>query len=180
MNLNALYFEPFKHGHNFYRMDPVDEGKRRWRFCSMRDNRLHLPGIVDPGVIVTFHDSKGAERGRIDEYGILSRANYAWNGCTPKYFAPLLGWVGTPDFAATIAASHFHDLLSQFARTTHFPLHRSDCDFIFRRMIEIDGSPTVARIYHAAVVKFGSWLKSSSNGEYSIRTIAHADGEPIR
>lgn len=156
----------FLEGQHFRQLHPTREAARRWRFRSLRHTRIKIPGIVPH--TISFRDKYEREWLRVDPYGILVAAAYTWNGCTPKRWVPLLGWIGTPDFRCTHLASHVHDALYQFSGTAHFPLHRSDCDAIFRRLIELHGDEEIAAIYHAGVRRFGSWSGRPSNGEHSV------------
>lgn len=145
------------------------ETNGRYRFITTRHIRFQIPGIIPRGKI-TFHDATRIQWLQIDPFGILLSEGYAWNGCTPKRWLPLIGWIGTPDFSATIIASALHDPLYQFHATRHFPLHRSDCDLLFKQAIQLGGEHELAAIYHAGVQKFGHWSPSSPHGEYSLFT----------
>ena len=158
----------FKEGLHYRQFHPTREGARRWRFVSLRPTRLPIPGLVPDGTVISLRSSDDVERGRIDDRGIVLAPNYAWNGCTPKRWVPILGWVGVPDWHCTRLASGFHDLLYQMARTEHFPLTRLEVDSIFYHCIEMAGDGEIAGIYHAAVRKFGSWSDRPQNGEYSV------------
>jgi hypothetical protein len=79
----------------------------------------------------------------------------------------VFGWCGTPDFKSTLLASLCHDVQYQFSRTEHFPLNRSDVDALFYETICMAGDEDIARIYHGAVRKFGSWTDKPRNGEFS-------------
>lgn len=156
----------FDEQRHFRRLTPA-EGKRVYRFITTRHIRFPIPGIVPDRQAITFHDATGRQWLQLDRFGALVSEGYAWNGCTPKRWVPLLGWIGTPDYPATIPASLIHDAFYQFHATAHFPLHRSDCDAIFRDLTALGGEPDIARIYHAAVRRFGHWSATVENGEYS-------------
>lgn len=166
MKIETLRLTLIKEGYNYRQQHPTKEAKRVWRYVTTKDIFLHVIGIVPLEETRIFCDAKGKEWMRITHFGILIRAGYAWNGCTPKRWYPVLGWVGTPDFKETILGSLFHDALYQFHHTQHFPLHRSDCDLIFKVIIERSGGKKIAAVYYTAVVKFGSW-SGKGNGEYS-------------
>jgi hypothetical protein len=80
------------------------------------------------------------------------------------------GWVGTPDFECTIFASLCHDVHYQFARTEHFPLHKSGVDMMFYHTIEMSGDKNIAALYFDAVRRFGRWSDRPENGEFSVLT----------
>lgn len=143
------------------------EGRNIYRFQTLRHLRFSIRGLVNEKNVITFHDATGRQWLQLDRFGALVSENYAWNGCSPKRWLPLIGWTGTPDFTSTLAASLLHDTFYQFHATAHFPLHRSDCDAIFRDLIILAGDPDIARIYHAAVRRFGKWSPTTENGEYS-------------
>lgn len=137
------------------------EGKYRLRYNALRHIRYGIRGIsalLPPGArMITFHDHAGREWLRIDQYGALLAEGYSWNGCTPKRWTWPIGWWGTPDFECTIAGSGIHDAFYQFHATKDFPLHRSECDEIFKNIIELYGEYDIAHWYHKGVQRFGSW-----------------------
>lgn len=155
----------FKLGIDYRELDPVKEGKRRWRFITTRGIQLHRWGLSDR--IIFYHDKTGKVWARHDQFGLYIEEGYAWNGCTPKRWVWPFGWVGTPDFECTIFASLCHDVHYQFARTEHFPLHKSDVDFLFYHTIVMAGEPGIASVYHAAVVRYGKWAGRVEDGEFS-------------
>lgn len=143
------------------------EGKNIYRFQTLRHIRFPISGLVADRSVITFHDASGRVWLQIDRFGALIPEGYAWNGCSPKRWLPLLGWVGTPDFRETLAASLLHDALYQFHATRHFPLHRSDCDQLFHDLIAAVGSEEIAGIYYTAVRRFGHWSPTPDSGEFS-------------
>jgi len=148
----------------YRQLHPTREGGRRWRFVTSRTVRLAYRGTTET---IRYHDATGKIWAQHDAFGIRIEEGYAWNGCSPKRWIWPLGWLGTPDFAATILASLCHDIHYQFARTAHFPLTRSEVDALFFHTIAMHGEEELAAIYHGAVRKFGSWAKRPRNGEYS-------------
>jgi hypothetical protein len=166
--MKPAFLPDFFEGVHYRQLHPTREGGRRWRFVTMRRPLLPVRGIVQPGRIIAFCDAGGVERGRIDDRGIVMSEGYAWNGCSPKRWVWPVGWVGTPDFQATILASGFHDLLYQFSQTQHFPLSRCEVDQVFRHCIEMSGEPEIARIYFEAVRCFGTWANRPNKGEFSV------------
>lgn len=172
-DLTTLRAPAFHIGRHYYRLDPVREGGLRWRFRLTDDLFVPLSGCVPKGRVISFRDKHGDEWMSICDSGIHISQWYCWNGCTPKRYIPYLRvWLGTPDFESAILASCVHDALYQFSCTEHFPLHRSDCDEIFRRLIEAKGGKRIARIYHGAVRRWGRWSGDpTERGEYS--TVLH-------
>lgn len=157
----------FESGREFFRTDPWKEGKRRYRFMTLEWIHFSIPLKVRGRI--SFRDKHHREWVAMDRRGFSIAPRYAWNGCSPKRYLPILGWVGTPDFEATIPGSLAHDALYQFSHCDDFPLHRRDCDAIFRRIIELGGAPRLARLYAGAVCRFGSWDGNpSEEGEYSV------------
>ena len=169
LQIDTLKKPDFKLGEHYYRMDPMREMGIAYRFKSITDNMLHMRGLAPEGLVISFYDKNDREWLVLTEFGAIIRKGYAWNGCTPKVYVPILGiWLGTPDFIATIAGSFWHDVFYQFACCQDFPLHRSDCDLIFKRIIELNGARRRASVYHAAVRKFGRWDGDPSKvGEWS-------------
>ena len=159
----------FAEGREFRQLHPTREGARKWRFRTLKKTRLHIPGLVaHPDTIISCRDHTAREWPRFDNFGIPLAEDYTWNGCTSKRWVPLFGWIGTPDFRSTHLASAVHDALYQFHAVLHFPLHRSDCDAIFKRLIELNGDEEIAHIYHRAVRRFGSWSPKSTPGLHSV------------
>lgn len=165
MNAHLPDFEP---GVDYREMSP-QEGRFRYRFITLMPALFIVDGLDCEGRIISFRDKSHHEWLRMSDSVITISGGYTWNGCTPKrYSRTLRSWIGTPDFRATIPASLVHDALYQFSHCRHFPLHRSDCDEIFRQMIVKGKSPKIASIYHWAVRKYGRWNGDPSNqGEYS-------------
>jgi hypothetical protein len=155
----------FSEGSEYRQLHPTKEGRRRWRFVTLRPVRLRVDGITSTPI--HYHDAHGKVWARHDRFGLLVEPGYSWNGCTPKRWVWPFGWIGTPDFPATILASLCHDVGYQFARTAHFPLTRHQVDGLFFHTIAMAGDEELARIYHAAVRQFGSWGSRPKNGEYS-------------
>jgi hypothetical protein len=169
MNVEILRAPKFVLGENYYRMDPLREMGLAYRFKSIEDNELHGKGFAPEGLVISFYDKNDREWLVFTEHGAIMRKGYAWNGCTPKVYVPVLRfWLGTPDFAATIAGSFWHDGFYQFSCCWDFPLHRSDCDDAFKQIIELNGGKKTAAVYHWAVRKFGGWDGDpSKQGEWS-------------
>ncbi len=161
---------PFSENTHYRALHPVREGKKIWRFVTLRETFIPIPGIVgarEDREAIIFYSADGVIRGWIENHGITLASGYAWNGCSPKRWIWPFGWTGTPDYPSTILASAYHDMLYQFSRTQHFPLNRSEVDAIFYHTIAMSGAPKLAAIYHGAVEKFGSWTDKPQMGEYS-------------
>jgi sarcosine oxidase delta subunit len=168
MNLETLHVGKFRNGINYRPLSPIREGGRKWRYISICRNFLPVERLVTAGRVISFRDKDEREWMRFTDKGAESAAWYAWNGCTPKFYF-LRRWWGTPDFAATIQASMWHDAFYQFSCCHDFPLHRSECDAIFRRIIEHNGSPRIAALYHHYVRKYGRWDGDPTHhGEHSV------------
>lgn len=155
----------FSAGCEYRQLHPTREGARRWRYITLKPIRLRVDGITNG--TICYHDAHGKEWARHDRFGLFVEPGYAWNGCSPKRWYPLIGWMGTPDFPATLLASLCHDVGYQFARTAHFPLNRQQVDNLFYHTIAAAGDEELARLYHAAVRRFGSWAARPQNGEFS-------------
>jgi len=155
----------FRSGIEFRLLHPTKEGKRRWRFVTARGVRLPLRNLSHH--VICYHDAHGKVWARHDQFGLYIEEGYAWNGCSPKYWLPMLGWVGTPDFKCTLLASLCHDVHYQFAMTAHFPLHRSDVDNLFYHTIAMSGEAEIATLYFTAVNKYGTWAGRPEKGEFS-------------
>ena len=155
----------FFRGTHFRELDTRTEGNRRWKFVTMRGIRLSIPNLTSD--IVVFHDAAGRIWGRMDKFGIYIESGYCWKGCSPKFWLWPFGLIGAIDFEETILASLFHDFMYQFAPTQHFPIHRSDCDDIFRNCIAMDGAPHVASVYHRLANHYGTWAGKAITGVFS-------------
>lgn len=164
--MSPTHLPPFREGIEYRQLHPTKEGGRKWRFITTRGIRLRIDGITT-NQIICYHDERGRVWARHDRFGLYVEEGYAWNGCTPKRWYPLLGWCGTPDFHCTRLASLCHDVGYQFSRTEHFPLHKSDVDSLFRETIAMHGDEDIAAVYHAAVVKYGKWYARPLSGEFS-------------
>lgn len=97
---------------------------------------------------------------------IMIVRGYAWDGCSPAYYLPLIGWIGTPDgerdangIPQAYYASLVHDVLCQFR--TSIPIDKSDTLEIFRELLLKGGfSEKRAEIYVTVVKWLGpqKWL----------------------
>jgi hypothetical protein len=155
----------FKLDIDYRELDPIKEGKRKWRFILKRGIRIHIRDLSTK--TVQYHDGNGKIWAHHDQFGLYVYPGYCWNGCSPKRWINLFGWVGTPDFHSTRLASLCHDVHYQFAHTEHFPLHKSDVDLLFRDMILKEEEVKIAEIFYAAVKHFGRWTAKDASEGYS-------------
>lgn len=137
----------------------------RWRYITKTGIRLPIKNVTES--VIFYHDASGKIWARHDKFGLYIEPGYAWNGCSPKRWIWPLGWVGTIDFESTILASLCHDVHYQFARTEHFPLHRSDVDELFYHCIHMAGDKVIAGVYYRFVREFGTWAGRPKFGEFS-------------
>lgn len=154
----------FIRGTDFKELAP---NRSHYRFQSLRSITVELdkPAVAKP---VSFRDGDGKEWLRIEGRKLTVAAGYAWNGCSPKRHVPILGWIGTPDFPATILGSLVHDALYQFRGVERFPFDRATCDFIFLRILQLSGF-ALANAWYGAVRDFGGIAKwQPTNGEHSV------------
>lgn len=155
-------------GVQYRQLTPLSEGGRSWRFGSKTVVRVAVTGIITNERVFGFFDRHKNLWMKIDKDGIEISANYWWNGCTPKWYSKLLKkWCGTPDFLCTRLAAMIHDALYQFSACKHMPITRKTSDQIFKRIVELSGSPKLAKTYYAGVRVGGSWKGYCDNGEYS-------------
>lgn len=98
----------------------------------------------------------------IDHGALQIQKGYAWDGCSPAFKLPWIGWVGTPDGKLGIDgrpqaffASLVHDVLCQFA--PHLPIFspKPPSDLFYNMLLEAGFSQARAMIYRAAVARFG-------------------------
>jgi hypothetical protein len=91
--------------------------------------------------------------------------NYAWNGCSPKYYIgypPIGKWIGTPDPVRSRRGSLGHDIIYQFSSLLEISFE--DANYNFLKWMETDGF-ILAEHYYDAVEMFGHkfWNKSDGN-----------------
>ncbi len=133
-------------------------GNDRLRFVTLRPIRILCLDALPGKDVLSFRDGEGHEVLRVDSMGFTLASHFKWNGCSPKRWVPVFGWIGTPDFhPATIAASALHDCLYQFNRVAGFPWTREQCDDVFRQIIASYGEDKLASVYHFAVRHLGAW-----------------------
>lgn len=104
---------------NWYReLHPTKEGKRKLRFLTTRIDGLPLFGNAKQHRNCLLICKQGIVRAGTTNGRLWWNPDYAWNGCSPKYyvgFPPVGKWVGTPDFEKVRKPSLGHDILFQFS-----------------------------------------------------------------
>jgi hypothetical protein len=137
-----------------------------WRWHVLRPVEYILPW--SPPMDARFLDRDGIERFRIQR-GVLSiAAGYAWNGCSPKRQLRGRIWIGTPDFARTIAASLPHDAFYQASACRHASTRREVVDDYFEALLRAARFP-LAGLYAGAVRDFGEPYWAVESGMRSAR-----------
>jgi hypothetical protein len=137
-------------------LHPIKEGKRKWRYVTVRLGRLPLYGLgqMHPNCTLKI---KGKLVAEIRDGFLYYGKGYAWNGCSPKTYIgwPPIGlWVGTPDFECTILPSLGHDILFQFSALLRFTMNVVNDQF-YNWLDDEGASEELRDIYHGAVAKFG-------------------------
>jgi hypothetical protein len=136
-----------------YRELSPEEGRRRWRWELLHDLKFKLPAAVRVRD-VSFRDAAGHEWMCHRAGHRILRRGYRWNGCSPKRWVPVLGWIGTPDTARNLLASCVHDAGYQFSGVDGWDITREREDMIFLRILQASGF-SMARAWHGAVRDFG-------------------------
>lgn len=154
----------FKKGVNFRELSPK-EGKDQYRFVTTHNLIVKWEGEVPIGTKISFYDKNGREWLYMDHSCFIIKKGYSWDGCTPKRYIPILGWVGTPDFKKTLIASLIHDVLCQFQDTEHFPLSRLKIDDIFKDILKREKFIFSSLYYEG--VRFGSLIHKKKYNTYS-------------
>lgn len=131
-----------------YRELSPAEGGRKYRFTLLRDLESRMPYRLTGRF--SFRDSNGHEWMRFENDRRIIRANYSWNGCSPKRHVPVFGWIGTPDTADNLYGSVIHDSGYQFSGTPYFSLSREMEDDFFLMNLRKEGFK-LACVYHKAV-----------------------------
>lgn len=141
---------------NWYRnLDPLKEGDRKLRFVTTKIRSLPLYGKARSHPNCMMYCKKGINRAWIANGRLWWNADYAWNGCSPKYYVgypPIGKWVGTPDFEKTRKPSLGHDILFQFS--TLLQISFDEANKLFRLWLE-DEEFCLAEQYFDAVDTFG-------------------------
>jgi hypothetical protein len=141
---------------NWYReLHPTKEGKRKLRFLTLTFDGLPLYGRAKKHRNCRLKDSKGIVRAGITEGRLWWTPDYAWNGCSPKFylgFPPVGKWVGTPDFEETLKPSLGHDILFQFGKLLDISFEDANMQFYYWMQ---DEHFWFAEQYYDAVEMFG-------------------------
>lgn len=156
---------PFRLGEHYRELSP-EEGKRRWRWESAATISVELD-FAGWSEEIAFLDGRNIERGSLIGNRLEIRERYAWNGCSPKRWVPLLGWIGTPDTPDNLLGSFLHDFLCQFVDTRHFPFSRAQVDELFGDVLRKSGFAW-AGLYSGAVKDFGPLFKGPGDGSRSV------------
>ena len=149
----------------FYReLQPIREGKRKYRFITMTIDSLPLHGKMRHHRDCVMRDSREIIRAWIANARLYWNPGYAWNGSSPKRyvgFPPIGFWAGTPDFEPTRKPSLGHDILFQFAG--HGEYNFDDANYCFLKWMETNGFH-LAENYFDAVDMFGErfWTKDET------------------
>lgn len=126
----------FQRNIEYRELSPL-EGKYKYRFILLKPITFTTTFSLFPDNIeVLFRDMKNREWMKMTQNSIIIPAQYAWNGASPKKYVKGLGWIGIMDFPKTMLAIVVHDALCQFLDADYFPLHRADCDDIFRTILD--------------------------------------------
>ncbi|CAB4159232.1 hypothetical protein UFOVP736_19 [uncultured Caudovirales phage] len=137
---------------NWYReLHPVKEGKRKLRFLTTRIDGLPLFGNAKRHRNCLLVCKQGIVRAGITNGRLWWNPDYAWNGCSPKYyvgFPPLGKWVGTPDFKKVIKPSLGHDIFFQFSSLLDISYEEANHHFLL--WMEEEGF-SLAEHYYAIV-----------------------------
>lgn len=154
----------FKMGVHYREISP-DEGKRRWRYQLLRPLRIELDLPLRD--VISFRDRDGREWAFLDGNRLEISSRYTWNGCSPKRWVPIAGWIGTPDTPRNTLASCVHDVLCQFRDCQHFPLSREMVDLCFREILE-KSRFMFAGTFWGAVADAGWIFKTPPDGSHSV------------
>jgi len=139
-----------------------------YRFELTKNITLSLPYMTNTKRL-SLRDCERKEWVRIIGNRYTISAGYRWNGSSPKWWVPLIGWVGTPDPVATRLASCFHDTAFQFLRVADYPLGYDEANEIFHDIMLAAGF-RFAGMYHGAVKDLGQYFFSDypERGEHSV------------
>lgn len=141
----------------------------KYRFELLKDITVKLPSFVSNDKRISFRDCNRREWVRIIGNKYTIRAEYRWNGSSPKWWVPLIGWVGTPDPVKSRLASCWHDTAFQFLRVADYPINYYDANDIFHKIMESSGF-CFSNVYHGAVKDLGQYFFSDypERGEHSV------------
>jgi hypothetical protein len=130
-----IHTTEFIEGKNYVELSPK-QGLNKYRFITLKPLIVHWCGYCPPNVKISFRGQKNKEWLYMDEKHFIIMKDYAWDGCTPKKYVPVLGWMGTKDTPETILPSLIHDVFCQFIDTEHFPFNRKVNNDIFLHLLE--------------------------------------------
>lgn len=128
----------------------VDQAIRRYQLDEdYTVKSYHLRGVEFANAWATIKDEV-----------MTIKAGYAWDGCSPTYYLPIIGWIGVPDgtrdangFPQAYHASLVHDVLCEFRQD--IKIDQASTVDLFRDLLLQGGfSPRRADLY-ATVVR---WL----------------------
>ncbi len=154
-----------------YRRLSVREGGGRYRFVLLRDVVFIHPHFVLPlAHHVSFRDKDHHEWMAMTCRTQTVRADYAWNGNSPKIGFRLFGrdvWLGTMDFKPTIPSSGKHDPDFQFRKCEHFPFSLTVVNQHYRELL---GNFRLANSYAGALADFSPkiWNSPAASDCYSV------------
>jgi len=143
-------------------LHPIKEGKRVNRFATIGIGSLPLfKALKKHRDCILLH--RGVERARIIAGRLQWTHDYAWNGCSPKYYIgwhPVGKWIGTPDPPKSRRMSLGHDILFQFSPVLDCSMQEANEHFLLWG--EMDGFE-LAETYFDAVECFGAnyWQKNN-------------------
>jgi hypothetical protein len=160
-----MILPPFRRGKEWVEISP-EVGRRRWRFDFAKDVAVRVPWKVDGDF--SFVDGSGREWGSLELGFLTVRKGYRWNGCSPKRWVPVLGWVGTPDTERNVLGSGMHDLLYQASGGEGFPVTREQADRLFYDVLVASGF-CLAGAFYGAVRDFGG--SAWGRDENTLRTV---------
>lgn len=140
-----------------------------YRFKLLQPISVRIDQLKNYKHFISFRDGKNVEWAHIYRDLLSISKDYAWNGASPKWWVPLLGWVGTPDPEATRMATLVHDVLYQFINTEHFPLNVEESNMIFYQIMRAHDF-RFSNTYFGAVQDFGKRFADDppKNGEHSV------------
>lgn len=132
---------PFVEGKDFRRLT-VAEGQGIYRFETLVPMIFRFNECVIPCPTRRSFRVKGREWFHLSPKSATIPARYQWNGSSPKRGYRILGrdvWVGTPDFAGTLAASLLHDAMFQFSACSLLPFSLEEANEFYRQICKQHG-----------------------------------------
>lgn len=143
----------------------------QYRFELLQDITIEIPQLKKRRHDRIIHFCDHLRRVWVKITGSLYTIckGYRWNGCSPKRWLPIIGWVGTIDFIGTRLASCFHDTGFQFLRVADYPLSFEEVNELFRDIMAALNF-RLANAYHGAVRDFGKHFSGEypERGEHSV------------